>query len=180
MENKTIDLPVSIKKGMKLLDIVKHYVYKDISLESNAFFEIHQLYSDDSVESQDTERFEVQYGYPLSGSVCINFDLNFSEKTLCLTGIEVYTQPEDEEFVMASYASSKQFGEVTIKTRGCLDTGTERYRGSSEIDKNPNALLMIDTAIEDLEKAKVLGPTSRSDIVGLPYIVVSSSVSKQR
>lgn len=180
MENKTIELPVSLKKAMELLDIIKHYAEKDISLESNTFFEIHQFFETEEQRQNKIVKYEMQYGYPLSGSVILDFEFDGNDKTLCITGLEVYTQPADKEFMMASYSSSKQFGAVTIRESGTLDTGAKKYKGSSEIEKNPNAMLMLDAAIDDLKKARILGPSRGSCIDGFPYFIISSSTNKVR
>ena len=134
---------------------------KELSIPSNQPFFISEI-EDEESKKTGNPKIRVQYGFPQSGSVCVDFNIIIDEKKAEMTDVVVFTQPSDKDIIMANYAPQSKTGEVTINANFGMNTGTQKYATFKEIDENPNALKLLDIAIEDLDNAIIHGPFNGS------------------
>ena len=134
---------------------VKYYG-KEIALPSNQYFSINQVV-DEEKDKDGEYNYMIQYGFPQSGCVSMDFEYSHESKSFSINGISVFAPPTGENIVMANFAPQAKVGYVGISVNCGLDMGTQKHSKLSEIEENPNALKMLDIAISDLDKAQVLG-----------------------
>ena len=134
---------------------VKYYG-KEIALPSNQYFSINQVV-DEEKDKDGEYNYMIQYGFPQSGCVSMDFEYSHESKSFSINGISVFAPPTGENIVMANFAPQAKFGDVGISVNFGFDMGTQKHSKLSEIEENPNALKMLDIAISDLDKAQVLG-----------------------
>lgn len=129
---------------------------KEICLESHQHFGIEQIV-DEEKEQQGEYNYHIQYGFPSSGCVSMNVSYSTENNSFLIDKMTVYAPPADKELVTAIFTPQSQIGEVSVSANFGLDIGTEEHKSKDEIINNPNALKMLDIAINDLSKAEILG-----------------------
>jgi len=132
------------------------YYGKKIGLTSNQFFSINQICDSDK-EQEGEYRYTIQYGFPQSGCVSMNFGYFQKSNSFTVDKISVYAPPIGENIIMANFAPQLQEGSVGISVNFGMDMGTQEHSNIQEIEGNPNALKMLDIATSDLNQAQVLG-----------------------
>lgn len=152
------------------------YYGKEIALESNQSFSIEQIY-DLEKQNAGEYRYKIQYGFPQSGCVSMNF--GYSEKTKKFTvaadEVSIYVPPVGEELVMANFSQQLYGGLGSIGINLGADMGTLKYTGIDEIASNPNAVKLLSIATEDLCRAQILGECMLNVSVGSDCIPVCNS-----
>ena len=163
----------AIQKVNTFFSLSMKCVGKEIAIPSNQNFMIERIV--DKGE-EDSYYFHIQYGFPQSGSVILGFLYSLKDHSASLKRISVSTQSADKEFLMANYNPKETIGALGININFGIDTGTEEYNSFEEIEKNPNALKMLDFAIDDLKEAKILGPCRAVDFPGSSHITYCDCV----
>lgn len=132
------------------------YYGKEIGLASNQHFSIDKI-CDIKKEENGEYRYNIQYGFPQSG--CVSMDFIYSKKSNLFTvdAISVYAPPAGENITMANFAPQIQTGEIGISINFGMDMGTQEHKSIQEIEENPNALKMLEIATADLNEAQILG-----------------------
>lgn len=125
------------------------YWGKEISLPSNQFFSVDQIRGED--------RCTIQYGYPQSGGVILDFVLPQGTKPIIIDKISVFAPPIGADISMANFASQLQEGSIGISVNLGMNMGTQEHSSIQNIGENPNALNILDIAADDLNHAEVLG-----------------------
>lgn len=140
---------IADQKIEKFFRIATKYMGKEIALPSNSFFEI-------SYKNGEKDTFKIQYGFPQSGSVSMDFSIG---DKIDVSNIKIFAQPPGKSMVTANYAPKGGLEEIGlgVSMQVGLGTGTVEYTEKEEINNNPNALQMLDIATSDLEKALVIG-----------------------
>ena len=133
---------------------VVHYG-KEVSVPSDQHFGIEEYINDPDIPDGE-HRYIIQYGYPQSGCVSVNFSYSDAEG-FAITGVEVFAPPEGQDFVMANYTPETELGEIGISMSFGLPIGTVEHKTPEDIERNPNAVKMLDFAINDLTQAKEHG-----------------------
>ncbi|MBR3145843.1 MAG: hypothetical protein IKF47_01125 [Bacilli bacterium] len=163
-------------KAKQFLKTSLRYYDKEIAIPSNRVFSITELLNERDAHNHKTA-FIIQYGFPQSGAVCLSFILDTSSEKphATITDFSIYTQPADKNLVVANFSTKNQnsiLDELNIDNSFGLDTKTVKFSSYEEIDNNPNALHMIDMAIDDLNNALVLGDCRECSSIGsdrIPY-----------
>lgn len=132
------------------------YYGKEIGLTSNQIFSIDQICSSDKVQEGEY-KYKIQYGFPQSGCVSMNFSYSQKSNSFIIDKISVYAPPIGENIIMANFAPQLQEGPIGINVNFGIDMGTQEHSSIQKIEENPNALKMLDIATSDLNKAQVLG-----------------------
>lgn len=153
------------------------YYGKEIALDSNQYFSINQICNDDNLQKGIYD-YKVQYGFPQSGCITLGFSYKKEDDSFLIDKITVYAPPADKEFIVASFAPQADFDELSVSMNFGLDMGTKKHTSCAEISQNPNALNMLDFAIEDLEKAQVLGECRLEVPAGSEQIPICHSTNK--
>ncbi len=132
------------------------FVGYEIGIPSNMHFSIEQICEEGT--PANTFQYAVQYGFPQSGSVIMNFGYNSESRQFSIDKISVYAAPKEEEQpVVANFSPRTQIGPMSIKVNFGMNMNTVAHDSLSSIEANKNALGMLDMAIADLSKAKVFG-----------------------
>lgn len=139
------------------------YYGKQIALPSNQHFSIDQVIGK---EKDGEYNYMIQYGFPQSGCVSMDFGYSKESNSFSINGISVFAPPIGEDIIMANFAPQVEAYGVGISVNLGLDIGTQQHTKISEIEENPNALKMLDIAISDLDKAQVLGECRAAVPVG--------------
>ncbi len=168
----------SSQKVQQFLRTALSYYGKEIALPSEQIFTIDKIVEVGA--NPDEDNFAIQYGFPQSGAVCMDFAYSRSNNEFYIDGVEVFAPPEGEDLVMASFTPHQEIDEIGISVNFGLDTGTIKHAKLEEIDRNPNALKLLDLAIQDLENAEVLGPCRVAVPEGSTRIPCTDSTSKPR
>ena len=155
------------------------YYGKEIALESNQHFGIDQILNEEK-QKQGEYNYHIQYGFPSSGCVSMNFSYSKESDSFSIDEITVYAPPADKEMVMATFAPQSQVGEVNISANFGLDMGTEEHKSISSIANNPNALKMLEIAINDLGQAEILGDCRVAVPIGSELIPCTNSTNRPR
>lgn len=151
------------EKMTMLLKFALSFYDKEISLPSNQFFSFDQII--DEKNTRDGEyNYQVQYGFPQSGSVLMNFSYFEESDSFTVDKLSVHAPSADKEFAVANFTPQTDFGGISISANFGLDMKTEEYTSLEDIEQNPNAIKMIDMAIDDLSQAEILGEC----MVGVP------------
>ena len=124
---------------------------KEISIPSNQAFEIDAIKEDDGTNS-----FSIQYGFPQTGSIYIEFAWIDELKDFIVNEATVYAPEDNQNIVLASFTPQVEIEETNISANFGLDTNTIKYSGLDEIDASSNAIKMLNIAINDLKHATVL------------------------
>lgn len=132
------------------------YYGKEIVLGSNQYFSIDQIRNGENLQMGIYD-YRIQYGFPQSGCITIDFSFDEDSKSFSINNIIVYAPPADKEFVVANYAPQVTLGEMNVSANFGIDMHTEKHASIEAISQNPNALNMLDFASDDLDKAEVLG-----------------------
>lgn len=150
------------------------YYGKEIALPSNQHFSIDQVV-DEEKDKDGEYNYMIQYGFPQSGCVSMDFGYSQESNSFSIKGISVFAPPTGENIVMANFAPQAKVGDIGISVNFGLDTGTQKHSKLSEIEENPNALKILDIAISDLDKAQVLGECREEVPVGSTRIPCCNS-----
>ena len=150
---------------------------KEIALDSNQHFGIDQIRNDENLQKGIYD-YKVQYGFPQSGCITLDFSFIEEDKSFSIDKITVYAPPADKEFIVANFAPQAGFDELSISANFGLDMGTKEHTCCTEIFQNPNALKLLDFAIEDLTKAEILGECRLEVPIGSKRIPVCHSTNK--
>lgn len=70
--------------------------------------------------------------------------------------VTVYTQEPNQELTSINFISGSQDGEASVTLRSGLLCNTKQYT-NGDIKTNPNAIKFLELALQDLEKAEILG-----------------------
>ncbi len=153
------------------------YYGKEIALDSNQYFEIDQI-----VDREYTKpRFQIQYGYPQSGSVFLKFELDSPNNSVALTDISINAPRKGEPIYMATFAPEYQpLEELSIRFDFGMDMNTEEHNTITSIMDNPNALRILTAATTDLERAEVLGECRLAVPMDSVLIPCTSATKKRR
>ena len=150
------------------------YYGKEIVLPSNQHFSIDQVI-DEGKDKDGEYNYMIQYGFPQSGCVSMDFGYSQESNSFSINGISVFAPPTGENIIMANFAPQVEAAGVGISVNFGLDIGTQKHSKISEIEENPNALKMLDIAISDLDKAQVLGECRAAVPVGSTRIPCCNS-----
>lgn len=153
------------------------YYGKEIALDSNQYFGIDQIRNDENLQKGICD-YHVQYGFPQSGCITLNFSFKKEDKSFSIDKITVYAPPKDKEFIIANFAPQADFGGLNVSANFGADMETKGHTSIAEISQNPNALNMLDFAIGDLEKAEVLGECRLEVPIGSEQIPMCHSTNK--
>lgn len=150
------DFDQTLKRINDFFKITLQFYGKEIGITSNQYFGINKIYNKENEQLGEYE-YIIQYGFPQSGCVNMNFKYYRKTKSFTLDKISVYAQPANQSYYTANFAPQTQIGETSINMNFGMDTGTQEHTTLDEIENNPNALKMLDSAISDLKQAKILG-----------------------
>ena len=143
-------------KAKDFFRIAIKYMGKDIAIPSNNIFDINYVV-DKQAELEGIRKYTIQYGFPQSGGVFLSFSVIEEENRIGITDLSVYAPSADQEMIIANYNPEMEAGGIGISFKAGLDNETIEHKSLDEIENNPNAMQMLDIAIEDLSKAEVLG-----------------------
>lgn len=132
------------------------YLDKEIALPSGQRFSI-DLVRDAEKEREKTYTYQIQYGFPQAGAICVSLEYCFARNELIVDKTEVFVPPADRDLSIANFAPQVQNSELTVSINFGMDNGTIAHSDEDDIVKNPNALKMFDLAISDLTQARILG-----------------------
>lgn len=150
---------------------------KEIVLNSNQYFSIDQICNDENLQ-KGIYNYHVQYGFPQSGCITLDFSFKKEDKSFSIDKITVYAPPADKEFIVANFAPQAVFDELSIRANFGLDMETKEHTSCTEIFQNPNALNLLDFAIGDLKKAEILGECRLEVPIGSKRIPMCHSTNK--
>lgn len=153
------------------------YYGKEIALESNQIFSIDQIINDENLQNGIYD-YKVQYGFPQSGCVSLEFSYSEPEQSFSINEVTVYAPSADKEFVVANFAPKVDLGVMNVSANFGVDMGTTKHTTTEEIANNPNALNMLDFANNDLDKAQVLGECCLMVPEGSKRIPITNSTTK--
>ncbi len=161
----------------KLLKIVLGYYGKEVALSSTQYFSFDEI--TDKENSVDGKyNYQIQYGFPQSGCVIMKFGYSEESNSLSIYEVSVFASMADKEFAVANFASQSNFAELGISANFGLDMNTKKHTSLEEIEQNPNALKVLDMAINDLGQAEILGECRVEVPVGSNRIPVSNAINK--
>lgn len=130
---------------------------KEVGLYSGQSLLIDQIVDENS-EDPSVRYYSVQYGFPQSGCVFLNFRYSDDTGKFTITDVSVFAPADGEEVVTANFVEEAEvMEEATVGIKVGADMQTVERVGLEAIEKSHNALQMLDMAIGDLEKAKILG-----------------------
>lgn len=153
------------------------YYGKEIVLGSNQYFSIDQIRNGENLQMGIYD-YRVQYGFPQSGCITLDFSFDEESKSFSINNITVYAPPADKEFVVANYAPQVTLGEMNVSANFGIDMHTEKHTSIETISQNPNALNMLAFASDDLDKAEVLGECGLEVPLGSKKIPMCNSTNK--
>lgn len=165
------------QKISTFFNVAFQYYGKEISLPSNQFFQINQLCNEEQ-EREGNFDYCIQYGFPQSGGIYMNFSYLQAERTCSITGIRIYAPAEEDDMTIANYSSTSQGDGMEIEVQFGIDMNTREHSTIPEIVANPNAILMLEMASDDLSKAEVLGDCKMLAPIGSNRIPCTNSNSK--
>ncbi len=143
-------------KISSFLRTILPFVGYEIEIPSSMHFSIDQICEEGT--PANTYQYAVQYGFPQSGSVIMNFGYNDETRQFSIDRVSVYAAPKEEKQpIVANFSPRTQIGPVSINVNFGMDMNTVAHDSLSSIEENKNALGMLDMAIADLSKAKILG-----------------------
>ena len=145
-----------LQKIEKFFKTAIKYYGKQIGLNSNQIFTIEQI-NDAEKEKAGVYSYTIQYGYPQSGCVSLDFRYTKEKNLFTVDKVCIYAPPASKDLVIANFAPQTQIGAVDINVNVGIDNGTLKHSTFSEIEANPNAMKMLDIAILDLNEAQILG-----------------------
>ncbi|MCM1053740.1 MAG: hypothetical protein NC483_07190 [Ruminococcus sp.] len=158
----------------KFFRVSSQYLGKEIGLLSGQHFSIAHFRSKEKADD-GTLNYLIQYGFPQSGAVCLNFDYLPAQNAVTINKIEVFAPEAGKEMTLASFAPQAQVAEFGISINFGVDNNTKPHLTHSEIEANPNALKMLDLAIDDLAHAQVIGECQLCVPKDSDYIPCASS-----
>ena len=165
------------EKMGKLLKIALSYYGKEISLPSTQLFSFDQINAkENSIEGK--YNYQIQYGFPQSGCVIMGFSYFEESNSFSIDKISVHAPTADKEFIVANFAPQSGFGGLSISANFGLDMDTKEHTSSVEIEQNPNALKMLDMAINDLGQAEILGECRVAVPMGSDRIPLCNTIDK--
>ncbi len=165
------------QKISTFFNVAFQYYGKEISLPSNQFFQIDQLCNEEQ-EREGKFDYCIQYGFPQSGGIYMNFSYLQKENACCITGIRIYAPAEEDDMAVVNYSSKSQGDGMEIKVQFGIDMNTKEHATIAEIVTNPNAILMLEMANDDLSKAEILGDCKMLVPIGSNRIPCTNSISK--
>lgn len=92
--------------------------------------------------------------------------------------ISVYAPTSDKEFIIANFAPQYEVNELSINANFGLDMDTKKHTSSIDIEQNPNALKMLDMAINDLSQAEIIGECREAVPIGSDRIPLCNSTNR--
>ena len=161
----------------KLLKIALAYYGKEISLPSTQLFTFDQI-NDEENSIEGKYNYHIQYGFPQSGCVSMKFSYLEENNSFSINKISVYAPTADKEFVVTNFAPQSDFGAISVSANFGLDMDTKEHTSSVEIEQNPNALKMLDMAINDLSQAEILGECRAEVPIGSDRIPLCNTTNK--
>ena len=134
---------------------------KEIEVPSGQYFCIDRI-----IDPDDLSKIYMQIQYGFSQSGCVNMGCELDQKNMAarIKEFTIYAPPEGEDIVMINYTPEVDFWDVGITMDVGLNTGAIKHSTSEEILRNPNAIRMLDTAINDISKAQIIGEC-KADVV---------------
>lgn len=167
MDVKT-KIEIFVRKSLKCFG-------SEVALPSNNMFEINEILGDE----QNKQTYSIQYGFPQSGSVIARFDFLKESRQLIIDSstVTVHAVPEGKEMMIANLSQETSVDELGLgmNINFGLDNGTQEYSGIEEIEKSPNAVKMLDIAINDLDEVQILGDCMVAVPMGSKMIPVTTS-----
>lgn len=149
------------KKISEFFQKAFQYYGKEIVLDSKQHFNINFVKNN---ENEEIDNFQIQYGFPQSGCVSMGCSYSKKEEKFFIDEITVYAPSRNEEFIVANLAPQYDDGILNMSFNMGLDMNTQQHNSVKSISENPNAVKMLETAINDLSKAEVIGEC----MVGVP------------
>lgn len=153
------------------------YYGKEITLQSNQHFSIDKVVNKQK-EKQGEYNYHIQYGFPCSGCVSMNFSYSKENGSFSIDKITVYAPPADKEMIITNFASQEQSDEFNISAHLGIDMETEEHKNINSITNNPNALKMLEIAVNDLDKATILGECRIVAPMGSDLIPCTNSTNR--
>lgn len=174
MDTKNIHVAEKIKK---LLEIVLSYYGKEIALSSVQHFSFDQIIDEEN-SIQGKYKYHIQYGFPQSG--CVNMIINYRKdvNSFSVDKISVYAPTSDKDFVVTNFIPQFELDNLNVSENFGVDIGTIEHTSSIDIEQNPNAMKMLDMAINDLSQAEVLGKCEQEAPIGSQEIPICISINK--
>ncbi len=151
-----------------------NYYGKDIAIPSDQFFCIDQVVDPEKV-SQGVTPYRVQYGFPKTGAIRVDFSYSDDQDELVIDGVKVFAIPAKhgkDMFTSYPHVEKDVYG---VHINVGLDNSTVEHTTLQAIDDNPNAVQFIDTATADLMQAVVLGDCALNVEEGSEFIPCSCS-----
>lgn len=135
------------------------YAGDEISIASGQYFEMDELVEEDAELdfSKKIHRFVIQYGFPQSGCIYVDFQLDTERNHMTISEVSVYAPPVGSEVTMADFRPVSNTDGFIVAAHFGLDCGTVQHSGLQAISENENALKIIDIATEDLKGATIIG-----------------------
>ena len=136
----------------EFLGVAVNYIGKEIELKSSQHFSITY-----NIEDENMPMYQFQYGFPQSGCVSLSM-INGGEHEGKCARVLVTAPSADKEFVTATFKDKKEVGAgLSVGVSFGIDMGFDEHKTFAEIEANPNAITMVDLAVQDLSQAVVLG-----------------------
>lgn len=175
MEEKCVQ---SKEKMSKLFRLALSTYGKEISLSSVQHFSFDKIKNEENL-IEGKHNYHIQYGFPQSGCISIKFSYLEASKTFSIDEFEVYAPPADKIFAVANFSpQSDNFGEFSIRANFGIDMNTKKHTSLVEVESNPNALKILDMAINDLKQAKILGECRVAVPIGSDRIPVCDAINQ--
>lgn len=146
------------QKITELARIALTYRGKEIAIESNQDFSIFSQYKDNVMYA-----YNIQYGFPNSGSIHIILRKLEEKKGLFITNFTIYAAKAEKDVFPETFREEKKLGTIegtaTITFKGGIDNFTQCYEMTDieAMKSNPNVLELLDMALDDMYSAKILG-----------------------
>ena len=144
------------EKVERFLKLALQYNGKEIAVPSDQFFCIDQVVDPERVQQGFTP-YRVQYGFPKTGAIRVDFSYSDQEDSILIDGVKVVVpsaKVSHDMFTVYPHVERDVFG---VHVNVGLDTTNVEHSTLDTIEQNPKAMQFLDTATADLSQAVVLG-----------------------
>lgn len=167
------------EKITELLKIALRYYGKEIELISAQHFSFDQI-NEEEKNNNGEYNYHIQYGFPQSGSVNIWFNYSEKNNSIIIDKVNVFAPADGKDFYIANFAPQYQTEEITMSINFGVDMDTQEHTSFEEIEKNPNAIKMLNVALRDLTKAEIVGDCNLDVPIGSKTLPCSNSTTRFR
>lgn len=128
---------------------------KEIGLSSGEFYTFDFI--NNGKENEGELQYSIQYGFPQSGCVFLNFSFFKGTNRFTITDVSVYAPSDDKPLESVKASFTDQDGAVSVSINAGLDCDTKENVGVSGISSSHNATDFLKMALDDIASARVLG-----------------------